>query len=119
MKLTLSGMLLCSMAAGPAFADCTAKDFSIEGLKVETTQVGRPMVITGHLVNHCGSAAAAQIKIEALDSSGNSIQSRMGWPGGTTNLAPGDSASFSMGRMFRYSSDMASYRAAVVAARVW
>lgn len=119
MKSTLAGVLLYGFVTAPAWADCTPKDFSIEDLKVQTSQVGRPMMVTGRLVNHCSSAAAAQIKIEALDGSGGQVQARTGWPAGTANIAPGDSASFSMGRMFRYAADMASYRASVVTSRVW
>ncbi|MHC1480573.1 hypothetical protein ACYJW8_09995 [Frateuria aurantia] len=119
MKSTLLGVFLFGLATGPVFADCTAKDFSIDDLKVQSSQVGRPMMITGKLVNHCSAAAAAQIKIEARDASGNPVQSKMGWPGGTANIAPGDSASFSMGRMFRYSPEMSTYAAEVVTTRVW
>ena len=34
------------------------------------------------------------------------LQAKQGWPAGTTNIAPGQSVEFDLGRLFRYQTDM-------------
>jgi len=98
-------------------AACSVTDFAIKDFKPGVS-AGR-MSLSGHLVNHCAEAAAAQIKIEIKDASGNVVQSKQAWPAGTTNIAPGDEVKFDLGRMFRYQSSMESFTASVVDVRVW
>jgi len=73
----------------------------------------------GHLVNHCAEPAAAQITIEAKNAGGSVLQSKKGWPAGTANIAPGQSVTFDLGRLFRYQNDMSTYSVGVASVRTW
>ncbi|HEY8585940.1 MAG TPA: hypothetical protein VIL60_04330 [Rhodanobacter sp.] len=120
MKILLfsASLLLLPMAAQ---ATCSLTDFSIKDFKTaaRTTGTGTQLSLSGELVNNCSEPAAAQITIEAKDAEGNVIQSKQGWPAGTTNIAPGEAAKFDLGRRFRYQSDMSTYTASIVAVRAW
>ena len=100
-----------------AQAACTSTDFAIEDFKpaVAATRLNLP----GELVNHCATAAAAQLRIDIKDASGKVIQTKQAWPAGTSNIAPGDKVNFNLGRMFRPSPDMSSFTATVVDVRTW
>lgn len=102
-----------------AHAACTAKDFSVVDFKVLVGKPHQPMRMPGKLENHCASAAAAQVQIQALAGDGSVIQSKKGWPAGTTNIAPGKMVSFDMGRMFRFDPLMKNYKLTVVKVRTW
>ena len=63
--------------------------------------------------------AAAQININVKDSGGKVIQSKQGWPAGTTSIALDAAAKFDFGKRFRYQSDMAAYTVSVISVRAW
>ena len=119
MKTLLSALILLAPIA--AHAACAPTDFAVTNFQVSASNEGlrRQMIMKGELVNHCAAPAAAQIQIEAKDASGNVLQTKKGWPAGTTNIAPGQSASFNLGRMFHYQSDMQTYAVTVISVRSW
>lgn len=111
---------LLALAPLAVHAECTSSDFKIEDFKVMVGTGARPVMrMPGKLVNHCKEAAAAQIVIEAKSADGSVVQKKKGWPAGTTNIAPGDSVSFDLGRMFHYEPSMQTYSLNVVAVRTW
>lgn len=118
MKMLLAAVAL---AAAPlaAHADCTVKDFSIQNFKVVAVHPNQPMRMPGDLVNNCVQPAAAQVEIMAKDASGNVVEKRKGWPAGTSNIAPGQSMHFDMGRMFRFRPSMHDYTLKIVSVRSW
>lgn len=115
---TLLASALFVFAPLAAHAACAPTDFAIQDFKVGAGAGGR-MSMKGQLVNHCAEPAAAQIIIQAKGASGNVLQTKKGWPAGTTNIAPGQSVDFDLGRLFRYSSDMQSYTVSVASVRAW
>lgn len=119
MKILLPAFLLLAPIA--VHAACAPTDFAVTNFQVSANNEGlrKQMIMKGDLVNHCAAPAAAQIQIEAKDASGNVLQTKKGWPAGTTNIAPGQSASFNLGRMFHYQSDMQTYAVTVVSVRSW
>jgi hypothetical protein len=108
-------LLLAPMAAHAA---CSATDFAIQSFKIKPAP-GARISLSGELTNNCTSAAAAQVKIVAKDASGNVLATKQGWPAGTSNIAPGQSVSFDLGRLFRYQTDMQSFTASVANVRAW
>ena len=52
-------------------------------------------------------------------SSSNLGESKEGWPAGTSNIAPGETAKFDLGRLFRYQSGMDTYTVSIVNVRTW
>jgi len=121
MKSLIASALFLLVPAG-AHAACSASDFSIQDFKIKpiaTGGFGGRVSLSGELVNHCSSQAAAQVRIEAKDASGNVIMAKQGWPAGTSNISPGQSVSFDLGRLFHYQSDMQSFTASVSSVRVW
>ena len=119
MKILIAAALLLAPVA--SHAACSATDFAISDFKMKSTGSGTGMRLSlaGQLTNHCGDAAAAQIRIEAKDASGKVLQSKQGWPAGTANIGPGQSVSFDLGRLFRYESDMQDYTVSVSAVKSW
>jgi hypothetical protein len=113
--LFASALLLLAPVAAHG---CAATDFAIEGFKMKPSAGGR-LSLAGQLVNHCSAAAAAQVRIEAKNASGSVVQARQGWPAGTSNIDPGKSADFDMGRMFRADPDVQTYSVSVVDVRTW
>ena len=77
------------------------------------------MTMKGQLVNHCAEPAAAQVEVQAKDASGKVLVAKKGWPAGTTNIAPGKSVTFDLGRQFHYDPSMQSYTAGIVTVRSW
>jgi len=119
MKTLLASAVLL-LAPLAAHAACAPTDFAIQDFKVASSgSLGARMMMKGQVVNHCAEAAAAQISITAKDASGNVVQEKKGWPAGTTNIAPGQSVDFDMGRLFRYQSSMATYTVSVASVRTW
>lgn len=114
---TLLASALFLLAPMAAHAACAPTDFSVQGFKIAAS-AGR-LSLKGQLVNHCAEAAAAQISIDAKDSTGNVVLSKKGWPAGTANIAPGQSVDFDLGRLFHYSPDMQSFTAGVASVRTW
>jgi hypothetical protein len=104
-----------------AHAACAAGDFVIQDVKVTAigTGIATRLSVKGKLVNNCAAAAAAQVRLDAKDGSGNVLASKEGWPAGTTNLSPGQSVDFDLGRLLHYQSDMQSYSLSVVDVRAW
>jgi hypothetical protein len=104
-----------------AHAACAPTDFAIKDFHTSSQGGGAAVRLTlaGELVNNCAEPAAAQISIQAKDADGKVVQSKEGWPAGTTNIAPGSTAKFDLGRRFRYQSDMATYTVNVVSVRSW
>jgi hypothetical protein len=120
MKILLaSALLLLSPLA--AHAACSPTDFTITEFKPQVPGSGSSMRLrlAGELANHCTTASAAQIRIEAKDASGKVLQSKEGWPAGTSNIAPGETAKFDLGRLFRYQSDMDTYTVSIINVRTW
>ncbi|WEN14572.1 hypothetical protein PY254_15260 [Rhodanobacter sp. AS-Z3] len=116
--LLFSCVLLLAPVA--VHAECTAKDFAITDFKPAAgAAAGGRMAMPGNLVNNCATASAAQIRIEVKDASGSVVQSKQVWPAGTSNLEPGKSTHFDLGRLFRYQPGMASFTASVVDVRTW
>lgn len=118
MKTLLASAVLF-LAPLAAHAACAPTDFAIQDFKVAAGNAGSRMMMKGQVVNHCSEAAAAQISISAKDASGNVVQEKKGWPAGTTNIAPGQTVDFDLGRLFRYQSSMATYTVSVASVRTW
>lgn len=121
MKSRLLVSALCLFAPMAANAACAATDFVIKNFAVSAGSggMGTKMIMKGQLVNNCAEAAAAQIEVQAKDSGGNVLQSKKGWPAGTTNIAPGQSVQFDVGRQFHYDPSMQTYAAGIVSVRSW
>lgn len=123
MKKIAIAIAVALLAAAPlsAQATCAAKDFTIDGFAVKLQQgSGQPRFsMKGNLVNKCGEAAAAQIRIDAKDATGKVVASKQGWPAGTSNIEPGKSVDFDLGRLFRYSPDMQDYTVVVSDVKAW
>jgi hypothetical protein len=117
--LLVSALLL--LAPFAVQAECAQTDFAIKDFKTEVTGSGSAIQLTlsGELVNNCTAPSAAQVRIDAKDSNGNIIQSKRSWPAGTTNIAPGASTKFDLGRQFHFRPGMATYTATVVTVRAW
>ncbi|CAM5458722.1 hypothetical protein [Rhodanobacter lindaniclasticus] len=115
--LMTTALLLAPMAV---HAECSIKDFAITEFtpSAASGSSGR-MSLRGQLVNSCTTASAAQIRIELKDDAGNVLQSKQAWPAGTSNITPGQSVRFDLGRLFRYQPNIASYTASVVNVRSW
>jgi hypothetical protein len=120
MKILLVSTVLL-LAPLAAHAACSAQDFAIQDFKPALNSAGLSarIILRGELANHCASAAAAQIRIEIKDASGNVLQSKQAWPAGTSNIAPGDKVDFDLGRMFHFRPGMESFTASVVDVRTW
>lgn len=116
MKTLLAAAVLL-FAPIAAHAGCAATDFAVQDFKVGAG-AGR-MSMKGALVNHCAEAAAAQIQIEAKGADGKVLQTKKGWPAGTSNIAPGQAVDFDLGRLFRFQSDMQTYSVSIVDVRAW
>lgn len=112
---------LCLLAPIAANAACAPTDFVVKNFSVSTRQEGMrsTMIMKGELVNNCAQPAAAQVEIDARGAGGKVLQSKKGWPAGTTNIAPGKSVPFNLGRMFHYQSAMQTYAVSVVSVRSW
>jgi hypothetical protein len=121
MKKLAIAIVLFAAAPLSAQAACAAKDFAIDGFAVKLTQgSGQPRFsMKGNLVNKCAEPAAAQIRIDAKDATGKVIASKQGWPAGTSNIEPGKSVDFDLGRLFRYSADMQDYTVVVSDVKAW
>lgn len=119
MKSVLAATLL--LVAPLAAHACAPTDFAIQDVKVSAigTGIATRLSVKGKLVNNCTAAAAAQVRVDAKDGSGNVLASREGWPAGTTNIAPGQSVDFDIGRLLHYQSDMQTYSLTVVNVRAW
>lgn len=120
MKTLLASTLLL-FAPIAAHAACAATDFAVQDFKMSTSGSGTGLRLSlkGKLVNHCATPAAAQVKIEAKDASGNVLVSKQGWPAGTSNINPGDGVDFDLGRLFRYQPEMQSYTVGIAEVRAW
>jgi hypothetical protein len=120
MKTTflIASLLLLPVAGHAA---CAPTDFVVKEFKNAVSGGGGTphLTLSGELVNNCADPSAAQIRIDAKDADGKVVQSKEGWPAGTTNIAPGATAKFDLGRRFRYQSDMATYTVNVIAVRAW
>lgn len=116
MKALLATLLL--LTPFTTQATCAATDFAVQNFEVAPTH-GEGMNMKGALVNHCAEAAAAQVQIDAKDATGRVLQSKKGWPAGTTNIAPGQSADFNLGRLFHYDSSMQTYTVSIISVRSW
>ncbi|GAP65269.1 hypothetical protein MBSD_n0558 [Mizugakiibacter sediminis] len=103
----------------PALADCTAANFAVDGFQASPNPREHKISLAGKLVNKCSAPAAAQIRIVAKDASGRVLGSEDGWPAGTSNIAPGQSVSFDLGPLFRFSPDMADFSVNIVGVRTW
>ncbi|QNK02538.1 hypothetical protein [Dyella telluris] len=121
MKKTLIAAALFLSAPLAAHAACAPTDFQVQDFKMKLVGAGAAarLSLTGQLVNHCAEAAAAQITIDAKDGSGKVLATKKGWPAGTTNIAPGQSVDFDLGRLFRFDPEMQQYTVGVADVRTW
>lgn len=121
MKFSLLVSVLCLFTPMAANAACGATEFVIKDFAVSAASSGMrsKMVMKGELVNNCAEPAAAQIEVQAKDGSGKVLQDKKGWPAGTTNIAPGKSVQFNLGRQFHYDPSMQTYTARIVTVRSW
>jgi hypothetical protein len=119
MKSLIAATLL--LVAPIAAHACAATDFAIQDVKVAAVGNGMAtrLSVKGKLVNNCTTAAAAQVRLDAKDGTGNVLASKEGWPAGTTNISPGQSVDFDLGRLLHYQPDMQSYSLSVVDVRAW
>jgi hypothetical protein len=119
MKSLIAATLL--LVAPMAAHACAATDFAIQDVKVSAVGTGMSthLSVKGKLVNNCSSAAAAQVRLDAKDGTGNVLATKEGWPAGTTNISPGQSVDFDLGRLLHYQPDMQSYSLSVVEVRAW
>ncbi|MGY3039487.1 hypothetical protein ACVWWQ_001074 [Rhodanobacter sp. TND4EL1] len=116
--MLLASLLLLAPVA--VHAECNVKDFAITDFKPGVGNgAGSRLVLRGELVNNCAAASAAQIRIEIKDDAGKVIQTKQAWPAGTSNITPGETVHFDLGRLFRYQAGMASFTASVVDVRSW
>ncbi|WP_243039344.1 hypothetical protein [Dyella sedimenti] len=118
---TLIASTLLLFAPLAAHAACSANDFTVQDFKMKITGAGAGarLSLSGQLVNHCAEPAAAQIVIDAKDGSGKVLQSKKGWPAGTTNIGPGQTVDFDLGRLFRFDPEMQSYTIGIADVRTW
>ena len=118
---TLLATTLFLFAPLAAHAACAPTDFAVQDFKMKLVGAGAAarLSLSGQLVNHCAEAAAAQITIDAKDGSGKVVQSKKGWPAGTTNIGPGQSVDFELGRLFHFDPEMQSYTVGVADVRTW
>lgn len=119
MKSLIAATLL--FVAPIAAHACAASDFAIQDVKVSAVGSGMAtrLSVKGKLVNNCTAAAAAQVRLDAKDGTGNVLASKQGWPAGTTNISPGQAIDFDLGRLLHYQPDMQSYSLSVVEVRAW
>ncbi len=121
MKVLLASTLLL-LAPMSVYAACSATDFSVKGVTADasTNTDGRGVVIlSGQLVNSCATPAAAQLEIVARGANGDPVASKKAWPAGTSNIAPGQSVNFNLGRLFRYTPAMKTFAIKVADVRTW
>jgi hypothetical protein len=119
---TLLASALFLLVPLSAHAACSASDFSVQDFKMKPMAGAGGVMrlsLSGELVNHCAQASAAQVRIQARDGSGNVVQSKQGWPAGTSNIAPGQSVDFDLGRLFHYDPSMQSFSVDVADVRTW
>ncbi|HXD36795.1 MAG TPA: hypothetical protein VN624_09060 [Rhodanobacter sp.] len=117
-SLLISSLLLLAPVA--VHAECSIKDFAItEFTPSAASGLSGKLSLRGQLLNNCTAASAAQIRIELKDSAGNVLQSKKAWPAGTSNITPGQTVQFDLGRLFHYERDIASFTASVVNVRSW
>jgi hypothetical protein len=120
MKTLIASALMLIVPLG-AHAACSATDFSVKDFRTEVTggTMNRHVALSGELVNSCAAPAAAQLKVIAKDANGNVVASKSAWPAGTSNISPGKSVSFDLGRLIHYSPDMQSFAISIVSVRAW
>lgn len=117
--LLLAAIVLLAPLA--AHAACAPPDFVVKDFKPSFNSVGPATRISlrGELVNNCAAAAAAQIRIDIKDDSGKVIESKQAWPAGTSNIDPGKSVNFDLGRLFHFQSSMSSFTVTITEVRTW
>ncbi|MEO8808955.1 MAG: hypothetical protein ABI386_01745 [Rhodanobacter sp.] len=116
--LLLSSLLLLAPLA--AQAQCAIKDFAITEFKPSVANGLTPRLsLQGHLVNNCTAASAAQIRVEIKNDAGQVVQTKQAWPAGTSNMTPGETVQFDLGRLFHLQTGMSTFTASVVSVRTW
>ncbi|MGN6790573.1 MAG: hypothetical protein ACTHJP_13725 [Rhodanobacteraceae bacterium] len=120
MKTLLASALALAVPLG-AHAACSPTDFSIKDFKTQvvSTTMDKHVALSGELVNSCSAPAAAQLKVVAKDASGNVVTTKSAWPAGTSNISPGKSVSFDLGRLIHYNPEMVSFAVSIVSVRAW
>ena len=117
-KLLVASVLLLAPLA--AHAECGIKDFAITDFKPSVARsLNNRLSLEGQLMNNCATPSAAQIRVEIKDDSGRVIQTKKAWPAGTSNITPGQTVKFDLGRLFHYEQGMASFTASIVSVRSW
>jgi hypothetical protein len=111
-----------ALAAGDAMAACGPDAFKIESFEPsEKTRAGgrRVYSLKGVLVNTCAEPAAAELKVDAKDDGGGVVRSESGWPAGSNNIAPGASAKFDLGPLFRYDEKIKYFGISISNTKTW
>jgi len=114
--LALAAALLFAPLA--AHAACAPTDFAVKDFK-PAAAAGGHMALPGNVVNNCAAPSAPQVRVDIKDDSGKVIASKEAWPAGTSNIAPGQSVHFDLGRLIRVQPNMSSYTVSVVSVRTW
>jgi hypothetical protein len=115
--LMTTALLLAPMAV---HAECSIKDFAItEFTPSAASGLSGKLSLRGQLVNSCATRWAGMIRFVVMDDGGNVLLSMLAWPAGTSNITPGQSVSFDLGRLFHYQRNIASFTASVVKVRSW
>ncbi|RCS30417.1 hypothetical protein DEO45_06180 [Rhodanobacter denitrificans] len=117
--LLVSTVLLLAPLA--AHAACAPTDFAIKDFRPGFNSMGSTTRISlrGELVNNCAAPSAAQVRVDVKDADGKVLQTKQGWPAGTSNIAPGSGVNFDLGRLFHYESGMSSFTVSIVDVRTW
>src|SRR3546814_44487 len=107
---------------GDAVAACSSDDFKITSFEPsEKDRAGGRKVysLKGVLVNNCAEAAAAELKVDAKNDGGEIIHTESGWPAGSNNIAPGASAEFDLGPLFRYNDKIKYFGVSISSTKSW
>ncbi len=119
----MKNLLICSillLAPLAAHAECAIKDFAITAFKPSVASGLTPrLTLQGQLMNNCTASSAAEIRVEIKNDAGQVIQSKQAWPAGTSNITPGQTVQFDLGRLFHFQAGMASFTASIVSVRAW
>lgn len=120
--LTVAMAASLVQGVGDAVAACSSDDFKIASFEPsEKERAGGRKVysLKGVLVNNCAEAAAAELKVDAKNDGGDIIHTETGWPAGSNNIAPGASAEFDLGPLFRYNSKIKYFGISISSTKSW
>ena len=120
--LTIVVAASLTQVVSDAMAACGPDAFKIESFEPsEKTRAGgrRVYSLKGVLVNTCAEPAAAELKVDAKNDGGDVLRTQTGWPAGSNNMAPGASAKFDLGPLFRYDEKIKYFGISVSNTKTW